>query len=150
MIVILKSVGCVYDTETKMTFAMYNESAQKLYNKIYDEESGTHLDDCDEHWVDTLSDEDVLLINESSEKELKSINPKKEIRVFGINVTQDGHESVGLGEWNSITNDAFIDIAEGQGNVWSLQGFQDAYNKEELSLYDYYIRFIEIDLFELA
>jgi len=64
MIIELNSVGSVYNTETKMTYAAYNEQGQKLYNRLYDEDSGVHLDDCDEHWVDALSEEDVQKINE--------------------------------------------------------------------------------------
>jgi lysophospholipase L1-like esterase len=64
MIIILDSVGSVYDTEEKMTYAAYNEKGQKLYNRLYDEESGVPLNDCSEEWIDALSEEDVQKINE--------------------------------------------------------------------------------------
>jgi phenylalanine-4-hydroxylase len=64
MIIKLNSVGSVYDTETKMAYAAYNEQGQKLYNRLYDEESGVHLNDCSEEWIDALSEEDVQKINE--------------------------------------------------------------------------------------
>ena len=64
MIVILNSVGSVYNTETKMTYAAYNKQGQKLYNRLYDEDSGVHLNDCNEEWIDALSEEDVQKINE--------------------------------------------------------------------------------------
>lgn len=151
MIIILKSVGCAYDTETKIIYAMYNETAQRLYNKLYDEDSAVHIDDVDNHWVDTLSDEDVILINESAE-ERNTPKPysRKEIRVYAINVSEEGSEDMPLGEWQSCSDELFMDIAERQGHIWTLQGFQEAYNKEEIGhLYDFYIRFIEVELFEL-
>jgi len=64
MIIELNSVGSVYNTETKMTYAAYNEQGQKLYNRLYDEDSGVHLNDCNEEWIDALSEEDVQKINE--------------------------------------------------------------------------------------
>jgi len=64
MIIELNSVGSVYNTETKMTYAAYNEQGQKLYNRLYDEDSGVHLNDSNEEWIDALSEEDVQKINE--------------------------------------------------------------------------------------
>jgi len=64
MIIELNSVGSVYNTETKMTYAAYNKQGQKLYNRLYDEDSGVHLNDCNEEWIDALSEEDVQKINE--------------------------------------------------------------------------------------
>lgn len=58
MILKLISVGSVIDTETKMTYAMYQ-------NGTYDKESGVHLNECSKEWVDSLSNDDVLLINEN-------------------------------------------------------------------------------------
>lgn len=64
MIIELNSVGSVYDTETKMTYAAYNEQGRKLYKRLYDEDSGVHLNDCSEEWIDALSEEDIQKINE--------------------------------------------------------------------------------------
>ena len=64
MIIELNSVGSVYNTETKMTYAAYNKQGQKLYNRLYDEDSGVHLNDYNEEWIDALSEEDVQKINE--------------------------------------------------------------------------------------
>ena len=57
MILELNSVGSVIDTETGITYAAYQKGG-------YDHDSGIHIDDCDKEWVDALSDEDVILINE--------------------------------------------------------------------------------------
>lgn len=64
MILVLNSVGSVIDTETKLTYPMYNETAQKKYGTLYDSSDPVHLDDCDKQWVDTLSEDDIILINE--------------------------------------------------------------------------------------
>ena len=58
MILKLKSVGSVIDTKTKIVYAAYQ-------NGGYDEQSGTHLDECSRDFVDSMSEEDLLLINEN-------------------------------------------------------------------------------------
>jgi hypothetical protein len=58
MILNLNSVGSVIDTETKIVYAKYQ-------NGGYDVSSGKHLDDCSEQFVNTLSEEDITLINEN-------------------------------------------------------------------------------------
>jgi hypothetical protein len=65
MILKLKSVASVIDTETKITYAMYCEEGQRTNNKLYDETGGIHLDDCSVDWVNSLSESDLLLINEN-------------------------------------------------------------------------------------
>jgi hypothetical protein len=65
MILKLNSVGCVINTDTKMVYPMYNEKFQKIYRRIYDENSGIHLDECSKEWVDALSEDDIMLINET-------------------------------------------------------------------------------------
>jgi hypothetical protein len=65
MILELKSVGSVIDTETKIVYAAYNEEARQLYGIIYDKDSGVHLDKCSKEWVDDLSEHDITLINEN-------------------------------------------------------------------------------------
>jgi hypothetical protein len=41
-----------------------------------------------------------------------------------------------------LTNNDFVHVAEEQGNVWSLEGFEYAFNSEEIP-YDMFIRFID-------
>ena len=62
MILQLKSVGSVINTETKMTYAAYQLGG-------YDITSGHHLDECNKEWVDGLSEEDIILINENCKDE---------------------------------------------------------------------------------
>jgi hypothetical protein len=58
MIVELKSVASVIDTETKIVYPKYQMGG-------YDKLSGRHLDDLDKKFVDEISEADITLINES-------------------------------------------------------------------------------------
>jgi hypothetical protein len=58
MIVELKSVGSVIDTETKIVYPKYEMGG-------FDKLSGRHLDDLDKKFVDEISEADITLINES-------------------------------------------------------------------------------------
>ena len=57
MILDLKSVGSVIDTETRIVYPKYQMGG-------YDKLSGTHLDELDEHFVNEMSEADITLINE--------------------------------------------------------------------------------------
>ncbi len=57
MIVELKSVGSVIDTDTKIVYPKYQMGG-------YDKLSGKHIDDLDKKFVDEISEADVTLINE--------------------------------------------------------------------------------------
>ena len=58
MIVELKSVASVIDTETKIVYPKYEMGG-------YDKLSGRHLDDLEKKFVDEISEADITLINES-------------------------------------------------------------------------------------
>jgi hypothetical protein len=58
MIVELKSVASVIDTETKIVYPKYQMGG-------FDKFSGRHIDDLDKKFVDEISEADILLINES-------------------------------------------------------------------------------------
>ena len=58
MIVELKSVGSVIDTETKIVYPKYQMGG-------YDKLGGCHLDDLTKKFVDEISESDIILINES-------------------------------------------------------------------------------------
>jgi hypothetical protein len=68
----------------------------------------------------------------------------KETRVYLIFLEND-LSGVEVGDWNELTDEQWINLSEEQGTVLSLQGFQRAFNKEEIP-YDTYIRFITIAL----
>ena len=57
MIVELKSVASVIDTETRIVYPKYEMGG-------YDKLSGRHLDKLDEHFVNEMSESDITLINE--------------------------------------------------------------------------------------
>ena len=65
MIVELKSVASVIDTETKIIYPKYQMGG-------FDKFSGRHLDDLDKKFVDEISEADITLINESLKP---NINP---------------------------------------------------------------------------
>jgi hypothetical protein len=58
MILNLNSVGSVIDTETKIVYAKYQHGG-------YDKDSGVHLDNCSEQFVNSMSEEDITLVNEN-------------------------------------------------------------------------------------
>jgi hypothetical protein len=64
MIVELKSVASVIDTETRIVYPKYQMGG-------YDKLSGKHLDDLEDKFVKEMSDADITLINELTNK----INP---------------------------------------------------------------------------
>lgn len=59
MIVELKSVASVIDTETKIVYPKYQMGG-------YDKLGGVHLDNLSKKFVDEMSEEDIILINEST------------------------------------------------------------------------------------
>jgi hypothetical protein len=68
----------------------------------------------------------------------------KETRVYLIFLEND-LSGVDVGDWSELTDEQWINLSEEQGTVLSLEGFQIAFNKEEVP-YDTYIRFITITL----
>lgn len=58
------------------------------------------------------------------------------IRVYGIDSNKFE------GKIFELTNNDFVHIAEEQGNVWTLEGFESAFNSEEIP-HDLFIRFID-------
>ena len=59
----------------------------------------------------------------------------KEIKVFVIPVNDKGSDD--------YTNEDFINIAEQNGTIYSLKGFQNTFNYEESISLDSYIRIIK-------
>ena len=64
----------------------------------------------------------------------------KELRIYVVNV-DTLEEQTGL-----ITDDVFIELAEKQGTVYSLKGFELAFNYQELNTSTDIIRFIEVEV----
>jgi len=70
---------------------------------------------------------------------------EKEIRVYGINqdeLKEEFKDAVEIIGWKEISNWEFIEIAEEQGNVWSLAGFEEAFNGVEICTDMFIIRII--------
>ncbi len=70
MIVELKSVGSVIDTDTKIVYPKYQMGG-------YDKLSGKHIDDLDKKFVDEISEADITLINELPKT--KKISPYEDL-----------------------------------------------------------------------
>lgn len=47
-------------------------------------------------------------------------------------------------DWDDLTNDEFISLAEEEGNIYSLEGFQEAFNSQDVSTESDVIRFINV------
>lgn len=60
----------------------------------------------------------------------------KEMRVYVLDVSLMGN----------YTDEEFIEKAENYGSVYTLKGFENAFNNEELSTIVDYIRFIEVEV----
>jgi hypothetical protein len=68
----------------------------------------------------------------------------KEIRVYVVNCDlYDGKEYI-----LEMTNEQFMDLAEEQGTVYSLNVFETSYNNDWLDTINTYIRFIEVECAE--
>ena len=63
MLVELKSVGCMFDDKTLLSYPMFSEVGQQMYNKVYDDTNPTHLNDCNDEWYENLDDHDTLVVN---------------------------------------------------------------------------------------
>lgn len=51
-------------------------------------------------------------------------------------------------DWNSLTDEEFMTLAETEGNVYSLAGFTEAFNQQDLSTDIDVIRFINTPKFD--
>ena len=70
MIVELKSVASVIDTETRIVYPKYQMGG-------FDKLSGIHLDKLDNHFVNEMSEADITLINELPKT--KKISPYEDL-----------------------------------------------------------------------
>ena len=74
---------------------------------------------------------------------------KVETRVYVVeNVDSIGLMSDILGEklYSELTDEEFMDLAEEEGRVYSLQGFQEAFNSEDVNTAIDVIRFINVTI----
>lgn len=86
---------------------------------------------------------DASVFDPCTAKLIKNQNDLQEIRVYGIDLDQvtDGLELNRVLDRDS-PDDHFMEIAEAQGNVWTLQGFQSAFNDDEISTFNLFIRIV--------
>ena len=84
---------------------------------------------------------------EDKDKDL--IPQEVETRVYVVeNVDSIGLMSDILGEklYSELTDEEFMDLAEEEGRVYSLQGFQEAFNSEDVNTAIDVIRFINVTI----
>jgi len=65
-----------------------------------------------------------------------------EIRVYAIDTfnLQEQH-------WNELTDDEFMTLAEESGNVYTLEGFKEAFNASDVNTEIDVIRFISVPIY---
>lgn len=72
----------------------------------------------------------------------------KELRVYVINIDEVDFESempVNITVSQTL-DEKFMNIAEKQGGVYTIQGFQNAFNEEKINTAVDVIRFIEVEV----
>ena len=57
MIITLNSVASVLDTDTKIVYAKFQQGG-------FDNLSGVHLDNLSQSFVNTMSEDDIILVNQ--------------------------------------------------------------------------------------
>ena len=67
------------------------------------------------------------------------IPQQSETRVYVIDTF-----NVGERNWNDLTDEEFINLAEEDGNIYTLQGFQEAFNSQDINTEIDVIRFINV------
>lgn len=68
----------------------------------------------------------------------------KEFRVYVVDVHSDTDELIPL-----LSDQEFMNVAEDNGTVYTLQGFQQAFNNDEINSSEEFIRIIEVDVYEV-
>jgi hypothetical protein len=63
------------------------------------------------------------------------------MRIYGINI--DALDLHGFDTVMDLSKERFMDIAEEQGNVWSLEGFEKDFNEDSLNQNNLFIRFYD-------
>lgn len=69
----------------------------------------------------------------------------KEFRVYVVDVHSDTDELIPL-----LSDQEFMNVAEDNGTVYTLQGFQHAFNNDEINSSEEFIRIIEVDVYEVG
>lgn len=76
------------------------------------------------------------------DKWAKNLMPQElETRVYVVDTF-----NIGKKEWDNLTDEEFMHLAEESGNVYSVKGFQEAFNMEEVNSEIDIIRFINVPL----
>jgi hypothetical protein len=88
---------------------------------------------------DTLTVSDVFMQGAF----IKEVYPTKEMRVYFVDSSLDDYDDLPTFS-NDCNDETFMDFAEREGNVYSLDGFTSVFNRDGFdNLEDHFIRFIE-------
>lgn len=67
---------------------------------------------------------------------------QSETRVYVIDTFNIGERN-----WKSLTDEEFITLAEEEGNIYTLEGFQEAFNSQDINTEIDVVRFINMPIF---
>lgn len=73
----------------------------------------------------------------------------KELRVYVIDIEEiddDFLDNMGIDQSVQLNDEDFITVAEEQGNVYTLNGFAQAFNHQDINSSTDIIRFIEVEV----
>lgn len=73
----------------------------------------------------------------------------KELRVYVIDIEEiddDFLDNMGIDQSVQLNDKDFITVAEEQGNVYTLKGFAQAFNDQDINSSTDIIRFIEVEV----
>ena len=73
----------------------------------------------------------------------------KELRVYVIDIEEiddDFLDNMGIDQSVQLNDEDFITVAEEQGNVYTLNGFAQAFNDQDINSSTDIIRFIEVEV----
>lgn len=73
----------------------------------------------------------------------------KELRVYVIDIEEiddDFLDNMGIDQSVQLNDKDFITVAEEQGNVYTLNGFAQAFNDQDINSSTDIIRFIEVEV----
>lgn len=94
------------------------------------------------------TDQQIKLFRETLSFDINSMPKQVETRVYVLESTQFDTLLSDEQFKNLVTDEDFVTLAEEQGRVYTLQGFQEAFNLEEINSAIDVIRFINQPIYQ--
>lgn len=101
-----------------------------------------------EVWTDMGTEEEYIIINHEIiylnqiTLEQNKIQTKMETRVFLVSVNAEILDTV---NHKTLSDNEFMGLSEKEGTVYTLKGFQNALNSQEINMENYWVRIIEVN-----